>query len=69
MGFHPADATFYKTWTLFSGNGAEGYFSHLKRGIFGTYHHISRQHLDLYIAGFNFRYNATQYIRFLLISI
>lgn len=39
-------------------NTAEGYFSLLKRGITGTYHHISQQHLDRYLAEFNFRYNS-----------
>jgi len=39
-------------------NCAEGYFSLLKRGIFGTYHHVSKQHLDRYLAEFNFRYNS-----------
>ena len=39
-------------------NSAEGYFSLLKRGIIGTYHHISQQHLDRYPAEFNFRYNS-----------
>lgn len=39
-------------------NCAEGYFSLLKRGIIGTYHHISQQHLDRYLAEFDFRYNS-----------
>jgi transposase-like protein len=39
-------------------NTAEGYFSLLKRGIIGTYHHISKQHIDRYLAEFNFRYNS-----------
>jgi transposase-like protein len=39
-------------------NTAEGYFSILKRGITGTYHHISKQHLDQYLNEFNFRYNS-----------
>jgi len=39
-------------------NSAEGYFSLLKRGIIGTYHHISKQHLDQYLNEFNFRYNS-----------
>lgn len=41
-------------------NSVEGYFSILKRGIIGTYHHISQQHLDRYLAEFNFRYNTRQ---------
>lgn len=39
-------------------NTAEGYFSLLKRGIVGTYHHISQQHLGRYLAEFDFRYNS-----------
>jgi transposase-like protein len=39
-------------------NSAEGYFAILKRGIVGTYHHISKQHLDQYLNEFNFRYNS-----------
>jgi transposase-like protein len=39
-------------------NSAEGYFSLLKRGIVGTYHHISKQHLAQYLSEFNFRYNS-----------
>jgi hypothetical protein len=29
----------------------------LKRGIMGTYHHVSQQHLKRYLAEFDFRYN------------
>ncbi|HZT45619.1 MAG TPA: IS1595 family transposase [Gaiellaceae bacterium] len=38
-------------------NTAENYFSILKRGIDGTYHHISEAHLPRYLAEFDFRYN------------
>lgn len=38
-------------------NTIEGYFSILKRGITGTYHHVSSQHLKRYLAEFDFRYN------------
>ncbi len=38
-------------------NTIEGYFSILKRGINGVYHHISQQHLKRYLAEFDFRYN------------
>ena len=38
-------------------NTAEGYFSVLKRGITGTYHHVSSVHLHRYLAEFDFRYN------------
>jgi transposase-like protein len=38
-------------------NTVEGFFSILKRGIVGTFHHISPQHLQRYCAEFDFRYN------------
>jgi hypothetical protein len=38
-------------------NTIEGYFSILKRGINGVYHHVSPQHLKRYLAEFDFRYN------------
>ena len=37
-------------------NTVEGYFSILKRGINGTYHHGSEAHLKRYLAEFDFRY-------------
>jgi len=40
-----------------STNTVEGYFSILKRGITGTYHHVSATHLKRYLAEFDFRYN------------
>lgn len=39
-------------------NTVEGFFSLVKRGIVGTFHHVSRKHLDRYLAEFDFRYNA-----------
>ena len=39
-------------------NTIEGFFSILKRGIIGTYHHVSEQHLHRYTAEFDFRYNT-----------
>ena len=38
-------------------NTIESYFSILKRGITGTYHHVSAKHLKRYLAEFDFRYN------------
>lgn len=38
-------------------NTVEGYFSIIKRGIVGVYHHVSPQHLKRYLAEFDFRYN------------
>lgn len=39
-------------------NTVEGYFSILKRGLVGTFHHVGEQHLHRYIAEFDFRYNT-----------
>jgi transposase-like protein len=38
-------------------NTVENYFSILKRGIVGTYHHVSPAHLKRYVGEFDFRYN------------
>jgi transposase-like protein len=38
-------------------NGAESFFSLLKRGVVGTFHHISEKHLPLYLAEFNHRHD------------
>lgn len=39
-------------------NTVEGYFSILKRGINGVYHHVSEAHLPRYLDEFDFRYNT-----------
>lgn len=41
-------------------NTIEGYFATLKRGITGTYHHVSPQHLKRYLGEFDYRYNERQ---------
>ena len=41
-------------------NTIEGYFSILKRGVYGTYQHVSQQHLKRYLGEFDFRYNERQ---------
>ena len=38
-------------------NTVEGYFSILKRGVYGVYHHVSGKHLKRYLCEFDFRYN------------
>jgi transposase-like protein len=44
MGFHHS-------------NTVENYFSILKRGVIGTFHHVSEAHLARYLAEFDFRYS------------
>lgn len=39
-------------------NGVEGFWSHLKRGIHGTYHQVSTKHLQSYCNEFAYRYNT-----------
>jgi hypothetical protein len=43
---------------VFHTNTIEGFFSLLKRGTIGTYHHVSEQHLSRYTSEFDFRYNT-----------
>lgn len=38
-------------------NTVEGFFSVMKRGLIGTYHHVGYDHLDAYLSEFDFRYN------------
>ena len=39
-------------------NFAESYFSLLKRGILGIFHHVSRKHIQRYLEEFDFRWNT-----------
>jgi hypothetical protein len=39
-------------------NTVEGYFSIIKRGIHGVYHHIGQQYIDQYLREFDYRYNV-----------
>jgi hypothetical protein len=39
-------------------NRAENYFSQLKRSLDGTHHRISAEHLDRYLAEFDFRFST-----------
>lgn len=38
-------------------NEVESYFSLLKRGVYGTFHHVSKQHLHRYCDEFDFRWD------------
>lgn len=39
-------------------NTIEGFFSLIKRGVYGTFHSVSKEHLHRYVAEFEFRYNT-----------
>ncbi len=39
-------------------NSAENFFSIFKRGLVGTYHHMSAAHMSRYLAEFDFRYST-----------
>jgi transposase-like protein len=39
-------------------NTAESYFALLKRGVYGTFHHVSKKHLHRYCSEFDFRWNG-----------
>jgi len=43
---------------LVTTNTVEGFFSLLKRGLIGTFHHVSHKHLHRYLSEFEFRYNT-----------
>lgn len=47
-------------WTdgIYHTNTIEGFFSRLKRGIYGVYHQVSPKHLQKYCDEFAFRYNT-----------
>jgi transposase-like protein len=44
--------------TIVTTASVESFFSLLKRGVIGTFHHVSEQHLPLYVAEFDHRHNC-----------
>jgi transposase-like protein len=48
----------FKNEVGFHTNGIEGFWSLLKRGIYGIYHQTSVKHLNKYCDEFAFRYNT-----------
>jgi transposase-like protein len=47
----------YEDGKCITTNSIEGFFSLLKRGIYGTYHHVGKPYLQQYLNEFDFRYN------------
>ena len=43
---------------FYHSNTVENFFSIFKRGVIGTYHHLSEAHIGRYCAEFDFRYNT-----------
>lgn len=39
-------------------NTVESFFALIKRGVYGIFHHVSKQHLDRYCNEFSFRWNT-----------
>ena len=48
----------YRSGRNVTTNTVEGFFGNSKRSLDGTHHHVSRQHLDLYAAELDFKYNT-----------
>lgn len=48
----------YKVAEIYHTNTIEGFFSILKRGIYGIYHQVSPKHLHRYCEEFSYRYNS-----------
>ena len=48
----------YEDGVCITTNTVESFFNILKRGLNGTYHHVSKRHLHFYLSEFDFRYNS-----------
>lgn len=46
--------------TISTTNSAESFFSLLKRGVYGAWHHVSREHLPKYADEFAFRFGTSK---------
>jgi transposase-like protein len=46
--------------TISTTNSAESFFSLLKRGVYGAWHHVSREHLPKYANEFAFRWSTSK---------
>ena len=43
-------------------NSIESVWAVLNRGVHGTFHHVSKKHLDRYVDEFTFRLNAEEMV-------
>jgi hypothetical protein len=57
VNHHADEYVRYEDGLCITTNAVEGYFSLLKRGIYGTYHHVGKPYLQQYLNEFDFRYN------------
>ncbi|MFY9979889.1 MAG: IS1595 family transposase [Candidatus Sulfotelmatobacter sp.] len=57
VNHHRDEYVRYEDGKCITTNSVEGYFSLLKRGIYGTYHHVGKPYLQQYLNEFDFRYN------------
>jgi hypothetical protein len=55
------DQNRWSRWIGIYTNGIENFWSHLKRGIDGIYHQISKEHLQAYIDEFLLRFNTRKF--------
>lgn len=59
---HSADE--YVRGTFWHTNTAESFFAIMKRGVYGTFHSVSEQHLQRYVNEFAFRWNTRSKLGF-----
>ena len=52
LGSSTPDAAWIANW-----NGVESVFAVLKRGLIGTYHHVSAKHAQSYLTSYAYRFN------------
>lgn len=55
---HKEYARFNADGTVSHVNTAESFFSLIKRGVYGSFHHVSKEHLPRYCNEFAFRWNT-----------
>ena len=58
-GHHTVNHSFARreNGKMITTNDAEAYFALLKRGVTGSFHHVSKKHLHRYCNEFSYRWN------------